>query len=240
MPGLENFSEPGEGGLPFGGPQNTLQFEHDLSWTKGRHNMKFGGQFTYIQLNVAYGAYNQAVEQLGNDGQDSMDDLVNAAGNPGGSQLGGDSGFSGRVNPQGALPCPFNIWGEFEGTLVAPGTPTYGEVGTNTCPATSAVTPPLSPAAAARSYRYKDWALYAQDSFRFTPRLTLNYGLRYEHYGVQHNNHQDLDSNFYYGGGSGLYNQVRNGGVQIARSELGGPVLGAELGYIRAARRLCL
>ena len=25
----------------------------------------------------------------------------------------------------------------------------------------------------------------------------LNYGMRYEHYGVQHNNNQQLDSNFY-------------------------------------------
>jgi len=37
----------------------------DLSWTKGRHNMRYGGQFTYIQLNEAYGAYAQAVEQIG-------------------------------------------------------------------------------------------------------------------------------------------------------------------------------
>jgi len=56
LPGLENTSAPGEGGLPYGGPQNTIQFEHDVSWTKGRHNMRFGGQFTYMQLNVAYGA----------------------------------------------------------------------------------------------------------------------------------------------------------------------------------------
>jgi hypothetical protein len=42
-----------------------LQSMEDISWTKGRHNMRFGGQFTYIQLNEAYGAYAQAVEQLG-------------------------------------------------------------------------------------------------------------------------------------------------------------------------------
>jgi hypothetical protein len=216
MPGLENASEPGLGGLPFGGPQNTIQFEHDLSWTKGKHNMRFGGQFTYIQLNVAYGAYAQAVEQLGSNAQDSMNDLLNTAGNSGGSQLAGSSGFSARVNPNGALPCPFNQWGEFIGSTVAPGTPTYGQVGTNTCPASSNVTPPLSSASYGRSYRYKDWALYAQDSFRFTRRLTLNYGLRYEHYGVQHNNKPNLDSNFYFGPGSGIEAQVRSGGVEIA------------------------
>ena len=27
--------------------------------------MRFGGQFTYIQLNVGYGAYQQAIEALG-------------------------------------------------------------------------------------------------------------------------------------------------------------------------------
>ncbi len=207
LPGLENSSEPGLGGLPFGGPQDTFQFEHDLSWTKGRHNMRFGGQFTYLQLNVAYGAYAQAVEQLGTSTQTSMDDLLNVVGNPLGSQLAGNGGFSARVNPNGALPCPLNVWGEFIGTQLD---------GTNSCPASSVVTPPLTSATYGRSYRYKDWALYAQDSFRFTPRLTLNYGLRYEHYGVQHNNHPNLDSNFYFGAGPGLENEVRNGGVQIA------------------------
>jgi hypothetical protein len=201
LPGLQNLSEPGVGGVPVGGPQNTLQLEHDFSWTKGRHNMKFGGQFTYIQLNYTYGAYNQAVEQLGTAPQNSMDDLVNAVGNPLGSQLAGNGGFSARVNAEGALPCPLDQFGN----PVVP------------CPANSVVTPPLPPAVAARSYRYKDWATYAQDSFRFTPRLTLNYGLRYEHYGVQHNNHQNLDSNFYYGPGSGLEEQVATGGVQLTQ-----------------------
>jgi hypothetical protein len=210
MPGLFNASEPGLGGLPFGGPQNTIQAEHDLSWTKGKHNMRFGGQFTYIQLNVAYGAYAQAVEQLGLHSADSMSDLLNTAGNPNGSQL---VNFQARVNPNGALPCPKNPWGELIGTQLD---------GTNACPADSVVTPPLTSASYGRSYRYKDWAIYAQDSFRFTPRLTLNYGLRYEHYGVQHNNKANLDSNFYFGSGSSLEEQVRNGGIQIAdKSSIG-------------------
>ena len=213
MPGLFNASEPGLGGLPFGGPQNTVQLEHDLSWTKGKHNMRFGGQFTYIQLNVAYGAYAQAVEQLGGTSQDSMNDLLNVAGNPGGSQLAGSSGFTARVDPNGALPCPLNIWGEFIGTTAS---------GANACPASSIVTPPLHSAVYGRSYRYKDWAIYAQDSFRITPRLTLNYGFRYEHYGVQHNNDPTLDSNFYFGPGSTLEEQTASGAVQIAnKSSIG-------------------
>ncbi|MGO9982071.1 MAG: TonB-dependent receptor domain-containing protein [Candidatus Sulfotelmatobacter sp.] len=199
-PGLENNNAPGTGGLPAGGPQNTIQFEHDLSWTKGKHNVRFGGQYTYIQLNYGYGAYAQAVEQLGGSQQDSMDDLVNFAGNPGGSQLGGSSGFSARVNPEGALPCPVDV----NGNPVSP------------CPANSVVTPPLPSAAYGRSYRYNDWALYGQDSFRLTPRLTLNYGMRYEHYGVQHNNISSLDSNFYPGAGSDFYEQIRAGQVFIA------------------------
>jgi len=198
MPGLENASAPGSGGVPFGGPQNNIQAEDDLSWSKGRHSMKFGGQFTYIQLNVAYGAYAQAVEQLGPNTGASMLDLINAAGNPLGSTLGGNAGFSTRVNPDGVLPCHLDVNGNI--------------IQSPSC----AVTPPLSAASYARSYRYKDWAIYAQDSFRLTPRFTLNYGLRWEHFGVQHNDIQTLDSNFYFGSGSGFFEQVRNGEVQIA------------------------
>jgi len=201
-PGLENYGEPGEGGLPYGGPQNTWQLEHDLSWIKGKHSMKFGGQVTYMQLNVSYGAYAQAVEQLGATFGSSMDSLVNAAGNTGGSPL---IAFATRLNPNGVLPCHTNP----DGSLIE----------TSAC----AVTPPLSPANYARSYRYKDWAVYAQDSFRATPRLTLNYGLRYEHYGTQHNSDPSLDSNFYYGSGASIEQQVRNGQMDIAdKSPVGG------------------
>ena len=210
MPGLQNASQPGTGGVPYGGPQNTIQPQDDLSWTKGRHAMRFGGQFTYIQLNVAYGAYAQAVEQLGASTQDSFNDLTNIAGNPGGSQL---ISFQARVNPQGKLPCPLDI---------------YGNLMTS---ASCAVTPPLSSASYGRSYRYQDWATYAQDSFRATPRLTLNYGVRYEHYGVQHNNKHELDSNFYFGPGANTEQQTRTGGVQIANQSSVGRLLGAVLGY---------
>jgi hypothetical protein len=209
LPGLENYGAPGLGGLPYGGPQNTIQPEDDLSWTKGKHSMRFGGQLTYIQLNVAYGAYAQAVEELGGTLGDSLNDLINAGGNAGGSQL---TQFQTRVNAEGHLPCVANPGYWLTGS-------TSDLIQTSSC----AVTPPLPSAVYGRSYRYKDWATYAQDSFRVMPKLTLNYGVRYEHYGVQHNNHPNLDSNFYFGSGGNIEEQVRNGGIQIAdQSPVGG------------------
>ncbi len=188
FPGLENFMLPGDGGLPFGGPQNTVQLEQDLSWTKGKHALHFGGQFTYIQLNVGYGAYAQAVEVLPTDPGPAFDAMM----------TGTLDYYEAAIDPEGALPCTSNP----DGSL-------------NQTPECS-VTPPLGPPSFYRSDRYKDWALYAMDSFRVTPRLTINYGLRYEHFGVQHNNHQDLDSNFYEGPGSNIYEQIASGQVYLA------------------------
>ena len=235
MPGLENSSEPGEGGVPVGGPQNTIQVEPDLSWTKGRHSMHFGGLYTYIQLNYAYGAYAQAVEQLGPNFAGSMEDMVNATpctsstpaadcnlgyivggtnngyivgGNPNGASL---TSFQTRVDPQGQLPCPADT------------SYTDGNFGLATTGSSCAVQTPVSPANYARSYRYNDWAFYGMDSYKASAQLTLNYGVRWEHYGVQHNNKPNLDSNFYFGSGSGLEQQVRSGQVEIAdKSPVGG------------------
>jgi Carboxypeptidase regulatory-like domain len=198
LPGLQN-STTGTGGLPFGGPQNTTQIVEDLAWTKGRHTMRFGGEFTYIQLNVGYGAYAQSVEALGAQLPDSFNSLFNAGGVTDPSSEAFASPiiqFTARVNANGALPCPTDIYGN----AITP------------LPTSCLVQPPLSAATYNRSYRYKDWALYAQDSFKITRRLTLNYGIRYEHFGVQHNNKANLDSNFYPASG-GFADAVRDGGV---------------------------
>ena len=186
----------GVGGLPFGGPQNTIQIFEDLAWTKGTHTIRYGGQYDYIQLNKSYGAYAQAVEQLGKTFSDGLDNFVS----------GTLTNFQAAVNPQGKDPCFKNFLTQ---TLIqTPG---------------CTVTLPATQPSFARSYRFNDWAIYAQDSWRLRPRLTLNYGLRYEHYGVQHNADPNLDSNVYWGPGSNEFQQLSTATIQLApQSPVGG------------------
>ncbi len=140
-------------------------------------------------MNKSYGAYAQAVEQLGSTFSTGLDNLVN----------GTLTNFQAAVNPQGKVPC-------------------YRDFLTQTLIQNSGctLTLPATQPSFARSYRYDDWAIYAQDSWRFRPRLTLNYGLRYEHYGVQHNGDPNLDSNVYWGQGSNMFEQLRNAQIQLA------------------------
>ena len=195
LPGFFDGST-GVGGLPYGGPQNTIQAFEDIAWTHGTHTLRYGGQYDYIQLNKSYGAYAQAVEQLGVDPQSGMDAIVQ----------GTLTNFVGAVNPQGKVPCQRDFI-------------TQALVQTPGC----TVTLPATEPAFARSYRYKDWAVYAQDSWRATRRLTLNYGMRYEYYGVQHNANPELDSNIYYGPGSNVFQQLRNASIYTApQSPVGG------------------
>ncbi|HKP87649.1 MAG TPA: TonB-dependent receptor [Blastocatellia bacterium] len=84
------------------------------------------------------------------------------------------------------------------------------------------ITLPAVPPNFSRSYRYHEWATYFNDSWKVTPRVTLNLGLRYEYYGVQHNSNPRLDSNFYLGEGSNLFEQIQNGRVQIAEDSPAG------------------
>jgi hypothetical protein len=187
LPGFYDFN-PANGGLPFGGPQNTVQINQDLNVQKGKHSMQFGAQIVYIQANNAYGAYAQATEQIGVNRNAGLNGLV----------TGNLFQFQAAVNGQGALPCVLN---PYTGVL----TQTAG----------CSINLPATQPAFARSNRFHDWAVYAQDSFKLTPRFTFNYGVRYEYFGVQHNNNQNLDSNFYYGSGS-YVQSVRSGQVFTA------------------------
>jgi hypothetical protein len=139
-------------------------------------------------MNIAYGAYAQAVEYLQSGLQPGLLGMLS----------GNLQYYEAAVNPQGKYPCTQNP----DGSL-------------NAIPACM-VTPPVTSPSFARSDRYKDWATYGEDSFKATPQLTLNFGVRYEHYGVQHNSNQRLDSNFYYGPGSNIFQQISDGQVQIA------------------------
>jgi hypothetical protein len=50
-----------------------------------------------------------------------------------------------------------------------------------------------------RGFRSNEWAAYFQDDWKFSRRLTLNLGLRWEYFGPPHNFRPGLDSNFYFG-----------------------------------------
>ena len=183
--------------IPVGGPQNLYQFYEDLNWTKGKHQFKFGGEYIHTRDNRVFGAFENAVETLSASGS-----ISEAAANLVAGQL---FQFQGASFPQGKFPCFKDASGK---TIVTP------ECTLNL---------PVGPPAFGRNNRYNDGAWYAQDSWKVNPRLTLNFGLRWEYYGVQHNTNPSLDSNFYLGVGANIYEQVRNGTVQIAnQSPVGG------------------
>lgn len=194
LPGFFD-NQTGAGGLPYGGPENTIQGNEDLSWTKNRHTMRFGFQMTYQQMNRGYGAYAQAVEKMGTNSKDGLDNMVN-----------GDLVlFQAAINPQGHFPCSRDALGNIMQT-----------------PACTLTLPVTSPSFE-RSYRYRDFDFYAQDSWRIRPRLLLNYGLRYEYFGVQHNSNPQLDSNLYYGSGANLFEKLRSAQMMLApNSPIGG------------------
>jgi hypothetical protein len=107
---------------------NVFQFNDSVSWVKGKHNMKFGGEIRSLQFNVR--RLTQASGEF--DFNAAQTSFGGAGGDPVASALFG---------------------------LVDTTTLNYG---------------------AFSGVRYKDFSLYAQDTYKFSSKLTLNYGLRYD------------------------------------------------------------
>jgi hypothetical protein len=188
---------PGYGSDRFGGPQNVYQVFDDLSWVKGKHQLRLGGGYIQTRDNRTFGALENAVEALDSGGSVSAVAANLVAGQ---SYL-----FQVAVYPQGQYPCSRDSAGHY--------------IVNSTC----LLQLPVGQPGFSRDNRFNDGNFYLQDAWKVTPRLTLNLGLRWEYYGVQHNADPSLDSNFYLGTGANLFERVRNGRVQIAnQSPVGG------------------
>src|SRR5579862_1690478 len=62
-----------------------------------------------------------------------------------------------------------------------------------------------------RNYAYNQFHLFAQDTFRVTPRLSINYGLRYENFGAPDNAGAAKDQLFEPGAGAGIPQKIARG-----------------------------
>ena len=111
---------------------NVYQINDAVSWVKGKHAFKFGGEIRMLQFNV------RRLTQ-------SSSELDFAAAET--SSTGGASGFGGNSVAS-------SLFGLSDSTTL-----NYGNFS---------------------GVRYKDFAMYAQDTYRFSSKLTLNYGLRYD------------------------------------------------------------
>jgi hypothetical protein len=107
---------------------NVFQVNDSVSWVKGKHNMKFGGEVRMLQFNVR-----RLTQASGEFDFNAQETSLNG--------IGGD-------------PLASALFG-----LVNTSTLNYG---------------------AFSGVRYKDFSIYAQDTYKLSRRLTLNYGLRYD------------------------------------------------------------
>jgi outer membrane receptor protein involved in Fe transport len=179
LPGTVPFN-PGLGGYPSGGPQNFGEAYQDFTWSRGKHDFRFGGSFVYLRYNGIFGAYNEALQIFGDTVGQGIDNFL----------AGQLSRYEAAISPQGKFPC-------------------VNDVPTPAC----TINLPVGPPTFERSNRDREGAVYFQDSWKLSRRVTVNLGLRWEYFGVQHNVNPNLDSNFYPSNNSNPYLAIADGSV---------------------------
>jgi outer membrane receptor protein involved in Fe transport len=136
---IGNFDPVGET-PPEGRNDITGHITDQLSWTKGKHQMRFGGEYRQAQLDEFY--HRHATGSFTFDG----------------SQIGG-TGYAGSL-------------ADFLAGRTSAASITIGDP--------------------ERQVFVNTWFLNAGDSWQLTPKLNVNYGIRYDYEGPLHNANQDM------------------------------------------------
>jgi len=143
---------------PYFGHENRFQFDEGLTLIKGAHNFKFGASYRPVDYNI--------YEQL---------------------WFGGQYNFAEGAIPLIALfSASSGIPAGLEAYNTALGYPAAGPPSTNLTSAESYVAGvPITLLQANGNGEWQSWAhylgVYAQDSWRLNPRLTMNYGARFDY-----------------------------------------------------------
>jgi len=127
--------------------EQRYQFTDNFSWSIGRHNTKFGGDFNYIPLDATFTVNYGGLYNFGSTDPATL----------GFSNLCVANGLPGTLCPTFPLFTPIQTYGlGFPNELVQGyGSPTD-------------------------SFKNKALGAFWQDSWRVSPRVTLNYGVRYD------------------------------------------------------------
>ena len=177
------------GGIPNSGRNDiTGHLDEALNWTVGKHEFRFGGEFRQAQVDDFYQAGQRGTFLFdGTQGPwtgatgTACDALTTTA--PGAVALATNL----SSDPHFFQLADF-LAGCFDtgGTNIVQGNPK-------------------------RQVFVNSWALFAQDAFQVTPKLNLNYGLRYEYVGPMHNGTKDLTTFL-----PGAPNGIATAGVDLA------------------------
>jgi len=151
-------------GLPQFFTDNQFQYLDALSFVKGKHNLKAGGEYRRTRNGSSF--FNDAFSSVFPWGlEDTVTDLA----------------FS---DIAGNYLSNLNLYANYGGAfrMSAAINPTTGQ------------TPAFY-----RGYRANEVAMFVQDDWRVSSRLTVNLGLRWEYFGPPHNFRGNIDSNLYFG-----------------------------------------
>jgi hypothetical protein len=133
------------------------QFSDTLNWSKGKHSWSFGGNYTHINA-WSNAPSNIPTVTFGVDTQDPANSLFNTTNFPGASAA--------------TLASAAGIYGFLAGRIVSIAQVAPLEEATKAYRLGGTLT---------TRNRAREWGIFAQDTYKFRPNLTVNYGLRYEY-----------------------------------------------------------